>query len=142
MEHKSINFTAYNVNTGKRESFSCLYSELAHKDHEDAATSKLWYGASWSRHQMENADVQVQADRNSVADEAWFIVRTAGTLAGIRAAQVEPYLKRSTPGRIESDAEQIQHDHAMPSANAVQKAVVGNLIRDLDPRAVGSNFRL
>lgn len=127
MDHKKISFTAFNINTGKRESFDCIYSTFSHDSKEDAASSKLWYGESWSRRQMENAEVQIMPERDSVADEAWFIVRTANTLSGIQRSQVQAYLIRSASCRIRSDAEQIQHDHAMPTANAVQKACVGRL---------------
>lgn len=129
MDHKKISFTAFNINTGERESFTCPYSPAHHDGPKDCATGKLWYGECWSRHQMENSDVQILLDRASVADEAWFIVRTADTLAGIRGSEVQNYLIRSSCSRIESDAEQIQHDYAMPTANAVQRAVVGRPMR-------------
>lgn len=57
----TIKFTAFNVQTNATEQFECHFIQGLHKDAEDAATSKLWYGECWSRDQMAAAAVSVIA---------------------------------------------------------------------------------
>ena len=137
MTTQTVNFTAFNNVTKKRESFSCQYSQDTHSNEHDAATSKLWYGESWSRDQLAHADVTFVCDkkRQHTADCAWYLVREMGWVNGLSLQQVISLLDSSSISRIETDAWMIQEDLATRVADALRPILVGRLVHEPSARA-------
>lgn len=68
-----------------------------------------------------------QRRRELTADCAWFLMRTMGYVTGMTSAQIERYLRSSTRGRIEDDAEGVQVDFHSFDADKVRDILVGRV---------------
>lgn len=90
--------------------------------------SGSWFVVQLIESPHKPAPVIEPARRSLTADSAWFLVRTMGPITGMRGSQIERFLRSSTPGRIEDDAEGIQVDFYSKMADKVQEVVVGRVI--------------